>query len=138
MAEDRDSRLMRVIMVDDHPIMRVGTLAYLQRASGIEVVGVTGEGDEAIYLVSREQPDVLLLDLHLPDMSDVEVARRVCRSSRRWRCWSLTGHAEAGYVRALLQLGIRGYLRKTVAGAEIVAAVRAVAERKQVLIAESL
>jgi DNA-binding NarL/FixJ family response regulator len=138
MVEDRMGRPIRVIMVDDHPIMREGTLAYLQRAPEIEVVGVTGEGSEAIYLVSRERPDVLLLDLHLPDMSGVEVARRIRDEFPGVAVLILTGHDEVGYVRALLQLGIRGYLRKTVAGTEIVAAVRAVAEGKQVLISESL
>jgi DNA-binding NarL/FixJ family response regulator len=133
-----DERPVRVVIVDDHPIMREGTRSCLEQARGIEVVGTAGEGAKVLWLIAERHPDVLLLDLHLPDMSGVEVARQVHSAFPEVAILVLTGHDEAGYVRALLQMGIRGYLRKTVRGEEIVAAVRSVASGKQILISESL
>ena len=132
-----EDRPVRVVMVDDHPIMREGTRSCLEQTRGIEVVGTAGEGAKALDLIGERHPDVLL-DLHLPDMSGVEVARQVHTIFPEVAVLVLTGHDEVGYVHVLLQMGIRGYLRKTVRGEEIVAAVRAVASGKQILISESL
>jgi DNA-binding NarL/FixJ family response regulator len=69
-------RPVRVVIVDDHPIMREGTRSCLVQTRGIEVVGTAGEGAKALDLIGERHPDVLL-DLHLPDMSRVEMARQV-------------------------------------------------------------
>ncbi len=127
MAELTETRPIQVVVVDDHPVLREGTRAVLEQAPDIKVVGTAGEGAAALQLVEEHRPDVLLLDLRLPDVSGVAVAQRVRAWYPEVAVLVLTGYDDVGYIRALLQLGIQGYLRKTVSGDEIVAAVRAVA-----------
>lgn len=118
---------IRVVLVDDHPMLREGTATLLTAQADIAVVGQTGRGTEAVALVGEWRPDVLVLDLHLPDLSGVEVTRRVRAAHPAVAILILSNYEDPGYVRALLQLGVRGYLGKTVGGEEIVAAVRGVA-----------
>lgn len=118
---------LRVVLVDDHPMLREGTAAILAAQPDIAVVGQTGRGTEALALVGATAPDVLVLDLHLPDLSGIEVARQVRASHAGVAILILTNYEDGGYVRALLQLGARGYLGKSATGDEIVAAVRAIA-----------
>ncbi len=124
---------MRVVLVDDHPVVREGTRTILERALGVEVVGEAGTGAEALRQVDEQRPDVLLLDVHLPDVSGVEVARAVRASHREVAVVAYTGLADAGYARALLQLGVRAYLRKDASSESLVAALRAVAAGQTVL-----
>ncbi len=124
---------IRVVLVDDHPMLREGTATLLAARPDIAVVGQTGRGAEALALIGEHRPDVLLLDLHLPDLSGIEVARRVRAEHPRVAIVVLSNYEDAGYVRALLQLGARGYLGKAATGEEIVAAVRAAASGGTVL-----
>lgn len=130
---DHGAPAIRVVLVDDHPVVREGTRTILERAPGVEVVGEAGTGAEALRLVDEQRPDVLLLDVHLPDMSGVEVARAVCARHREVAVIAYTGLADAGYARALLQLGVRAYLRKDTSGKSLVVALRAVAVGQTVL-----
>ena len=72
-----ERRPIRVVVIDDHPLLREGTQTLLERSGGIEVVGTSGEGAGALRLLGACHPDVLLLDIRLPDASGVEVARQV-------------------------------------------------------------
>lgn len=119
---------IRVVLVDDHPVLREGTRAVLAQHTGISVVGVAGDGRTALALVNEKRPNVLLLDVHLPDVSGVEVTRQVRSRYPEMAIVVLTGYEDAGYARALLRLGVRGYLRKAASPDEIVAAVRAAAQ----------
>jgi DNA-binding NarL/FixJ family response regulator len=130
-APDGDARI-RVVITDDHAVMREGTQLILE-AAGIDVVATAATGAEALRVVARHRPNVLLLDLQLPDTSGVEVAQIVCRDHPDVGVLILTGHAEGGYIRTLLQIGVRGYLHKMASGAEIVAAVRAVAAGRTIV-----
>ena len=118
---------IRVVLVDDHPLLRAGTAALLATQGDIAVVGQTGHGAEALALVANTAADVLVLDLQLPDLGGVEVARRVRAAHPAVAILVLSNHEEPLYVRALLQLGARGYLGKAATGEELAAAVRAVA-----------
>lgn len=122
-----------IVVVDDHPMLRQGTRALLDGTPGMRVVATTGEGAEALRLAERCRPDVLLLDLRLPDISGVAVARRVRAAHPAIAILVLTGYDDAAYTRALLALGVRGYLPKTATGEEIVAAVRALAAGRSAL-----
>ncbi len=128
---------IRVVLVDDHPMLREGTAALLAAQPDIAVVGQTGRGAEALALVAGLVPDVLLLDLHLPDLGGIEVARRVRAEHPDVAIVVLSNYEDAGYVRALLQLGARGYLGKAATGAEIVAAVRAAARGEATVLSEA-
>lgn len=128
---------IRVVLVDDHPMLREGTRVLLEAQGDIAVVGRTGSGSEALALVTELRPDVLLLDIHLPDVGGIEVARRVRAAQPAVAILVLSNYEEAGYVRALLQLGVRGYLGKAATGEEIVAAVRAVARGRATILSDA-
>src|SRR4051794_8523394 len=100
MTRDGETAI-RVVLADDHAIMREGTQLILEGA-GIAVVAAAGTGAEALRLVARHQPDVLVLDLQLPDTSGVEVAQTVRKEHPAVGVLVLTGHAEGGYIRTLL------------------------------------
>jgi two-component system response regulator DesR len=109
----------------------------LDNAPGNLVVGAAATGAEAIQLVEQHRPDVLLLDLQLPDMSGVEVARRVRASFPSVAVLMLTGYIDGTYVPRLLQLGVRGYLPKTASSVELIAAVRAVAAGRTIVMSSA-
>lgn len=133
MRDSKGERRTRVVIVDDHPMLREGTRALLEKTPDIEVVGTAGQGTEALRVVAELRPDVLILDVRLPDVSGVEVTRRVREAFPEVAILILTGYDDVGYLRALLDLGIKGYLRKTAKGDEIIDAVRLVAKGKKVL-----
>jgi DNA-binding NarL/FixJ family response regulator len=115
---------LRVVVVDDHPMAREWTRASLEEAEGISVVGVAETGAAGLHLVADRGPDVLVLDIHLPDMSGIEIARRVRAALPQVQIVVITGFDDTSYVQALLQLGVRAYLTKSASAAEIVQAVR--------------
>src|SRR5581483_10868316 len=98
----RDDRLIRAVIVDDHPLLQAGTKLCLEASGEISVVGLASRGAEVLGLVAQHQPDVLVLDLHLPDLAGMEVVRRVRAAYPAVAVLVLTGHDEAGYVRPLL------------------------------------
>jgi DNA-binding NarL/FixJ family response regulator len=118
---------VRVVLADDHALVREGTAELLERAGGIRVVGQAPDGREAVRLTEALRPDVLLLDLALPEMDGLEVARRVHRSCPSTAIVALTAHDEEAYVLAVLEAGARGYLSKSSRGQQVVEAVRAAA-----------
>lgn len=124
---------IRVAVVDDHPMMREALRALLDRAPGIAVVGLAGQGRAAVRIAQKHPPDVMLLDIGLPDISGIEVVRQVRKLAPAVRFVILTGHDQAEYASVLLALGVRGYVPKTVGGCEIVAAIRHVASGRRYL-----
>ena len=118
---------VHVFIVDDHPMLREGTQASFDRAPGITVVGTAEDGATALQEIARHVPDVLLLDVRLPDVSGVDVAREVRNRFPSVGIVILTGYDDPHYARALTQIDIQGYLRKTASSDEIIAAVREVA-----------
>lgn len=124
--------MIRVVLADDHALVREGTSELLERAGGIRVVGQAADGLETLRLVEAVHPDVLLLDLGLPGLDGVEVARRVRSVSPQTRVVALTAHDEQAYVLAMLEAGAAGYLSKASRGHEVVQAVRAAAAGESV------
>jgi len=116
-----------VLIVDDHPLYRRGICGTLKGQEGIDIVGERGTAAEAIQHCRADCPDVVLLDLNLPDRSGLEVAgdiRTICPDAA---VIALTAYDEEAYILALAEAGARGYLLKTATDAEIVGAVRSVA-----------
>ncbi len=116
-----------VLLVDDHTLFRSGLRLLLGRDVGIEVVGEAGTGSEALELAQALQPQVVLLDLTLPDISGIALLKRFAVDVPLARVVVLTMHNDAALVRAALAAGARGYLVKSAADTELSMAVRAVA-----------
>jgi len=116
------------MIVDDHTLFRAGLKLVLQNAGDIEVVGEATTGDEALTLVATLQPDVLLLDLSLADVSGMSVLSKVAQRSANTKVIIVTMHNDAALVRAALAAGAKGYLVKTAADTEVITAIRTVAK----------
>ena len=103
---------MRVVLADDHQLVRAGLRALLQSFADVQVLAECGDGHEALALVDRMQPDVLLLDIALPGLNGLDVAARVPKLSSRTRVLILSMHTGAEYVGQALRAGVAGYLVK--------------------------
>ena len=122
---------IRVLLVDDHPVVRSGIRGLLEKAIDIELVGEASNGEEGLRMVKETHPDVLLLDMELPDIQGVQVARQVQLFHPEVKILALSAHDDAVYVRELLESGAAGYLMKEEAPEAIVEAVRGVAHGEQ-------
>jgi DNA-binding NarL/FixJ family response regulator len=126
-----DKKEIRVILADDHPLVRAGIRTVLQKTDDIIVVAETGNGSEVVKLVEELTPDVLLLDMNMPGLSGVEVAMRLQEQGASVRVLALSAYDDEEYVRNLLVHGAAGYLTKEEADEKIVDAVRGVAQGEQ-------
>ena len=120
--------IIRVILADDHTVVRRGLKAVLGTAKDIEVIGEAKNGREAISLVERFKPDVLVMDLDMDEMGGADALKEIVAKGLSSRVLVLTMHAEEEYLVPLLEAGAAGYLVKSVADRELVDAVRAVAK----------
>src|SRR4051794_649128 len=118
---------IRVVVVDDHPMFREGLAAFLQASADHVVVGQAGSGAEAIGIVSADEVDVVLMDLHMPGMSGVEATRRIVAQHPGVAVLALTMLNDDASVIAVMQTGARGYLLKEATPDEIVRAIAGVA-----------
>jgi DNA-binding NarL/FixJ family response regulator len=109
---DKEAALIRVLIVDDHPIMRVGIAAIINAQAGMRVVGQAGTTAEAIRMFSAEQPDLTLMDLRLPDRDGVEAIRAIRAISPKARVIVLTTYEGDEDIHRALEAGARGYLIK--------------------------
>jgi two-component system, NarL family, nitrate/nitrite response regulator NarL len=122
---------VRVVLADDHPIVRSGIRSLLERAGDIQVVGEASTGQETLLLINELAPDVLLLDMELPDIKGIEVARQVLQSGATVKILVLSAHDDPIYIHELLESGAVGYMVKEEAPEVIIDAVRGVAQGEQ-------
>ena len=118
---------IRVLLADDHAVLRDSLRAFLSLYPDIEVAGEAADGPETLVKVDQLKPDVLVLDMAMPGLVGLEVLRKVGQHTPECRVLVLTQHESPEYVLPALQAGARGYLLKRAGGAELVQAVRAVA-----------
>ncbi len=118
---------IRVVIADDHAIMRVGIRNILSRSKEISVVGEASNGTEAIQLINELNPDVLVLDMEMPVMDGVEVARRLRSDQSPVNILVLSAYDDRQYILEMLNMGAAGYLIKDEAPEVIVDAVQSVA-----------
>jgi len=117
---------IRVLLADDHAVVRKGIRQFLDEAGDIEVVAEADDGAEALRLVEEHQPDVAVLDIRMPEVTGVEATRRIKAHFPHVRVLILTSYDDDPYVFALLQAGADGYVLKTASGDELVRAVQTV------------
>ncbi len=117
---------IRVLLADDHALVRQGIRRFLDEAGDIEVVVEVGDGQEAVRLAESHRPDVVIMDIRLPGMSGVEATREIKRRFPQIRVLVLTAYDDDPYIFALLQAGADGYLLKTASAKELIQAVRMV------------
>ncbi len=118
---------MRLLLVDDHAILSAGLRALLGYYDDIEIVGEARDGTEALELVGKLRPDVVLMDIAMPGLSGIEATRLIREQYPHTRVLVLSQHAEGQYVLAVLQAGASGYVLKRALGADLLQALRAVA-----------
>ncbi len=118
--------MTRVVIADDHPVFRRGMKALLDGEDGISVVGEAADGVEAVAVVLEAEPDVVVLDLHMPRMGGVDAAKRMIEAMPEVGVLVLTMHEDDELVFAAMRAGARGYLVKTTDDEEIVRAVQAI------------
>jgi two-component system, NarL family, response regulator DevR len=124
---------IRVLIVDDHEMVREGLMSMLKSEPDFEVVGQTGHGEEVADLVESSRPDVVLLDTRLPDISGVEVCRRLTRTYSDVAVVILTTYTDVELVEECLQAGARGYVVKDVERFSLKESIRAVSRGQAVL-----
>lgn len=120
---------MRVLLAEDHKIVRQGTRLYLE-AMGVTVVGEASNGREAVELARALQPDVVIMDIHMPELTGVEATRRIRHENADVRILALTAYDEPVYVHALLDAGADGFVLKSAELAELYRALTEVASGK--------
>jgi DNA-binding NarL/FixJ family response regulator len=116
----------RVLLADDHTLVRAGIRALLEKLPGVEVVGEAGDGHELLELIATRQPDVVLMDISMPGLNGLQALARITRDFPRVRVIILSMHHNDEYVVQALKSGASGYLLKRAATAELPAAFRAV------------
>jgi len=119
--------IIRVVLVDDHAVVRAGVKAVLGIAKDIEVVGEASNGREGVALAERLDPDVIVMDLSMGEMDGITAATTMVEKKLRAKILILTMHAADAYLVKVLEAGASGYLVKSVADRELVDAVRALA-----------
>ncbi len=127
-APSDGTRVIRIAIVDDHALFRDGTVYVLEGEPDLEVVGQAGSGTEGLALISRVAPDVAIVDVNLPDLSGLELARKAVERDPGVRILIVSAYDDYAYVTEALEIGVGGYLLKTASGRELVDAVHAVAD----------
>jgi DNA-binding NarL/FixJ family response regulator len=117
---------IRILIVDDHAILREGVRALLSTQVDLEVVGEASDGVEAIAAVQKLDPDVVLMDIAMPGLGGIEASLEMKKLGSRARILILSQYEDREYVRRLLKAGVSGYVLKKSAGAELANAIRAV------------
>ena len=124
---------IRVLLVDDHPVVRQGLRALLSTQEGIDVVGEAGDGEAAVAAAERLSPDVVLMDVVMPGMDGVEALRAICERRPQSRVVMLTSYADDRRAMEAVDAGASGFLLKDASPRDVVAAIRAAHRGEAVL-----
>ena len=118
---------IRILLADDHAVVRQGFKMILSAQPDMEIVGEAGNGREAVTLAEELKPNVVVMDVAMPELNGIEATRRLSESVPHARVVALSMHKDSVYVREILRAGARGYLLKDSVAGDLVSAVRSVA-----------
>lgn len=121
-------RPLRILLADDHTVVRNGLRLILQQQPDFQVVGEASDGREAVRLAESEQPDVVVMDIGMPNLNGIEATRRIVTSRPKTAVAILSMHTDEGYVVRSMKAGVRAYLLKDSAEADLIAAIRAISQ----------
>jgi two-component system response regulator NreC len=121
-----DMASIRILLADDHTVVRDGLRALLERESDMKVVAEAADGRESVQMAETEAPDVVVMDLAMPNLNGMEAARRILAAHPRIGIVILSMHQDESYVLGALKVGAKGYLLKDSMRSEVVQAIRAV------------
>ncbi|HEX6474070.1 MAG TPA: response regulator transcription factor [Candidatus Limnocylindria bacterium] len=133
MTTDQPERPLRLLVVDDHEVVRQGLVALLDRRDGFEVVAQAGTVEEALAQATRHEPDLVIMDVRLPDGSGIEACREIRATLPSTRVVMLTSYPDEEAVLSAIIAGASGYLLKQVRGRDLVAALEAVGRGESLL-----
>ncbi len=119
---------VKILLADDHTIVRQGLKLILSAHADLEVVGEAANGRQAVDMANKLRPDVVLMDVQMPELNGIEAAKQMVAANSRIRILALSMHKEAVYVREILKAGARGYILKDAIDTELVNAIRSVAQ----------
>ena len=118
---------MKILLADDHKLMREGLRMLLEKLSGITIVGEAGDGISAVRMARDLKPDLVLMDIAMPDLNGIEATRRIMTESPGVKVIALSMHADKRFVRHMFAAGAAGYVLKGSAFEEVAAAIKKVA-----------
>src|SRR5215469_14334585 len=119
---------IRILLVDDHAVVRQGFKMILAEQPDMEIIGEAGNGREALALAESLKPDIVVMDVAMPELNGIEATRRMGEAAPHARVVALSMHKDSVYVREILRAGARGYLLKDSIDTDLISAVRAVAK----------
>ena len=123
-------KTIRVLLADDHKLIRAGLVLVVQQQPHLQVVGEADDGRQAVEMVNSLKPDVAVMDIGMPNLNGIEAAQQITQSHPQTAVVMLSMHADEGYVLRALKAGARAYLLKDSATSDLVQAIRAVVEGK--------
>jgi len=118
--------MTRVLLADDHKILRQGLRTLLEQEKDIQIVGEADNGRSSVKLTGELAPDVVIMDVAMPDLNGIDATRRITEAEPRARVLALSMHSDGRYVKGMLQAGARGYILKDCAAEELTHAIRTV------------
>jgi DNA-binding NarL/FixJ family response regulator len=122
--------MTRILLADDHGVVRQGLRAVLARDASLEVIGESADGREAVRLAEALQPHVVIMDISMPQLNGIEAAKQIVKANPRTQIIILSMHSDETYLIRALQAGVKGYLLKESAEEDLIRAVRMVAQGK--------
>lgn len=124
---------IRVVLADDHSVVRKGVREFLEEEPDIDVIGEASDGLQAVELATELQPDVIVMDIKMPQLSGVDATKRIRSAAPKVRVLALTAYDDDPYIFGLLEAGASGYVLKTAESSELIRAIRAVAAGQSAL-----
>ena len=125
-TDQKSPNKIRIILADDHPLIRQAARSWIEKNLDMEIVAEANSGRETVNLVTKLKPDIVILDISMPDLNGIEVTRKIRSMYPEIKILVLSVHTDDEHISSLIQAGVDGYLTKDIIGEEIVHAIRTI------------